>query len=312
MIMLSLLALLVCLVPQAAFAESIAGKWNLTWHTQGDIRHTVWDISQDGEAVSVTTDGQKLEGAFKDGRLELSGGVPNQGRRAFAAGPAKDEATETGRREIDAVRTALTKRLLDPTGAFRPEGKQETETRTLLSKYLDQYDQLLSENNPMPQREEVLPEKLGAMGRIANLGHQFSMINSGVNPEQARQLAGRRSQAGYYQRLAEEEQRFEEQLELRKVRSENIEDARKAILALIDVSTALGDERRGELTAFKDVAKIVLDSAGDLNLRDSEFYAAEAGYGSELKIEGTLDNGQLKGKGSWAGYGMTFTGKRAE
>ena len=73
MIMLPLLALLVCLVPQSAFAESIAGKWNLTWNTQGGIRHTVWDISQDGEAVSVTTDGQKLEGAFKDGRFELSG-----------------------------------------------------------------------------------------------------------------------------------------------------------------------------------------------------------------------------------------------
>ena len=115
-IMLPWLALLVCLVPQSAFAESIAGKWNLIWDTEGGIRHTVWVISQDGEAVSVMTDGQKLEGAFKDGRLELSG----------------------------------------------------------------------------------------------------------------------------------------------------------------------------------------------------EFYAAEAGYGSELKIEGTLDNGQLKGKGSWAEYGMTFTGKRAE
>ena len=73
MIMLSLLALLACLVPQSAFAESIAGKWNLTWNTEGGIRHTVWDISQDGEAVSVETDGQKIEGTFKDGRLELSG-----------------------------------------------------------------------------------------------------------------------------------------------------------------------------------------------------------------------------------------------
>ena len=73
MIMLPLLALLACLVPQSAFAESIAGKWNLTWHTEAGIRHTVWDISQDGEAVSVETDGQEVEGTFKDGRLELSG-----------------------------------------------------------------------------------------------------------------------------------------------------------------------------------------------------------------------------------------------
>lgn len=70
---LPLLALLVCLVPQRALAESIAGKWNLVWDTQGGVRYTVWDISQDGEVVSVETDGQKIEGTFKDGRLEVSG-----------------------------------------------------------------------------------------------------------------------------------------------------------------------------------------------------------------------------------------------
>lgn len=73
--MLPWLALLVCLVPQFALAESIAGKWNLVWDTQGGVRHQVWDISQDGEAVSVETDGQKLEGTFKDGRIELSGKI---------------------------------------------------------------------------------------------------------------------------------------------------------------------------------------------------------------------------------------------
>lgn len=71
--MLPLLALAVCLVPQSAFAESIAGKWNLVWDTEVGVRHKVWDISQDGEAVSVETDGQKIEGTFRDGRLEVSG-----------------------------------------------------------------------------------------------------------------------------------------------------------------------------------------------------------------------------------------------
>lgn len=75
MIMLPLLALLVCLVPQSAFAQSIAGKWNLTWNTRGGVRHNAWDISQDGEAVSVETDGQKIEGTFRDGRLEISGKI---------------------------------------------------------------------------------------------------------------------------------------------------------------------------------------------------------------------------------------------
>ena len=71
--LLTALALLVCLAPQSALAESVAGKWNLTWDTEGGIRHTVWEVEQDGDAVSVTTDGQDLEGTFKDGRLELSG-----------------------------------------------------------------------------------------------------------------------------------------------------------------------------------------------------------------------------------------------
>ncbi|MDE0263602.1 MAG: hypothetical protein OXJ37_14465 [Bryobacterales bacterium] len=71
--LLALLALLVCLAPQSAFAESVAGKWNLTWDTEGGIRHTVWEVKQDGDAVSVTTDGHELEGTFKDGRLEVSG-----------------------------------------------------------------------------------------------------------------------------------------------------------------------------------------------------------------------------------------------
>lgn len=71
--LLPFLALLVCLVPQCALAESIAGKWNLVWDTQGGVRHTVWDISEDGETISVETDGQKIEGTFKDGRLEVSG-----------------------------------------------------------------------------------------------------------------------------------------------------------------------------------------------------------------------------------------------
>ncbi len=69
----TLLALLVCLAPQSAFAESVAGKWKLVWDTEGGIRHTEWQVEQDGDAVSVTTDGQKLAGTFKDGRLELSG-----------------------------------------------------------------------------------------------------------------------------------------------------------------------------------------------------------------------------------------------
>ncbi|MCY4535040.1 MAG: hypothetical protein OXB91_06730 [Bryobacterales bacterium] len=71
--LLTLVALLVCLASQSAFAESVAGKWNLVWDTEGGVRRTVWEVEQDGDEVLVTTDGHKLEGTFKDGRLELSG-----------------------------------------------------------------------------------------------------------------------------------------------------------------------------------------------------------------------------------------------
>ena len=71
--LLTLLALLVCLAPQSVFAESIAGTWKLVWDTEGGVRRTVWEVEQDGDAVLVTTDGHKLEGTFKGGRLELSG-----------------------------------------------------------------------------------------------------------------------------------------------------------------------------------------------------------------------------------------------
>lgn len=89
--MLSLLALLVCSAPQSAFAESIAGKWSLVWDTQGGVRNQVWDIRQDGEAVSVETDGQKLEGTFRDGRLKVSGKI--HAARAGYSAELRAEAT---------------------------------------------------------------------------------------------------------------------------------------------------------------------------------------------------------------------------
>ena len=46
---------------------------------------------------------------------------------------------------------------------------------------------------------------------------------------------------------------------------------------------------------------------------EGRFHAAEAGYASILKVEGTLlEDGTLKGRGSWDAYQMTFTAKRAD
>lgn len=45
---------------------------------------------------------------------------------------------------------------------------------------------------------------------------------------------------------------------------------------------------------------------------EGRFYSAEAGYGAVLKVTGTLEDGKLKGSGSWDQYAMTFTAERAE
>ena len=69
---LAALAVLAAAAPQAP-ADGIEGKWNLTWDTEGGVRRTVWDISRDGEKITVKTDGVVLEGAFRDGRLTVEG-----------------------------------------------------------------------------------------------------------------------------------------------------------------------------------------------------------------------------------------------
>ena len=51
----------------------IAGKWNFTWDTEGGIRYTVWDISQDGEALTVKADGQTFNGKITDSSFQVEG-----------------------------------------------------------------------------------------------------------------------------------------------------------------------------------------------------------------------------------------------
>ena len=51
---------------------------------------------------------------------------------------------------------------------------------------------------------------------------------------------------------------------------------------------------------------------GDQIVVEGELYSGEAGYSATLKIEGTFKGEELRGKGTWDQYAMTFTGKRAE
>ncbi len=64
--------LVVAAVPSALGAD-ISGKWSLTWDTEGGIRHTTWDISQDGAALTVKSDGQTFNGTIKDGTFTVEG-----------------------------------------------------------------------------------------------------------------------------------------------------------------------------------------------------------------------------------------------
>lgn len=55
------------------FATDLGGKWKLVWDTEGGIRHTKWEIVQDGESLTVRTDGQVLKGAVEGERIKLEG-----------------------------------------------------------------------------------------------------------------------------------------------------------------------------------------------------------------------------------------------
>lgn len=82
-----------------------------------------------------------------------------------------------------------------------------------------------------------------------------------------------------------------------------------------------GGERRGIWVIAQDGETVTAESEGqtlrgtfsDGRLQvEGKFYSAEAGYSSTLKVEGRLEDGVLKGSGSWDQYGMTFTAKPAE
>lgn len=54
-------------------AADISGKWKLVWDTEGGIRHTEWEITQEGESLTVKTDGQVLKGTIDGERINLEG-----------------------------------------------------------------------------------------------------------------------------------------------------------------------------------------------------------------------------------------------
>ena len=67
-----------CFLPLAAVlpvlaAAELGGTWNMVWDTEGGIRKGDWKISQDGESLTVESDGQTFKGTFKSNRMVVEG-----------------------------------------------------------------------------------------------------------------------------------------------------------------------------------------------------------------------------------------------
>ena len=82
-----------------------------------------------------------------------------------------------------------------------------------------------------------------------------------------------------------------------------------------------GGVRETQWTIAQDGDAITVDAGGqvlkgtvdgDRMVVEGDFYSPEAGYSSTIKVEGTLQDGTMKGKGTWDQYGMTFVATRAE
>ena len=57
----------------ASLAGTVSGTWKMSWNTEGGMRYTDWEVSQEAEVVVVKTDGQILKGTLRGGKLSLAG-----------------------------------------------------------------------------------------------------------------------------------------------------------------------------------------------------------------------------------------------
>lgn len=45
---------------------------------------------------------------------------------------------------------------------------------------------------------------------------------------------------------------------------------------------------------------------------EGKFYATEAGYSATVRLQGSVEGEEIKGKGDWDQYQLAFVGRRAE
>ena len=104
---------LASILPILAAAE-LGGTWNMVWDTEGGIRKNDWKISQDGESLTVESDGQVFKGTFKSNRMVVEG-------RLYSA-----EAGYTATLKVEGT--------LDPDGTLKGRGSWDQYAMTFTAK----------------------------------------------------------------------------------------------------------------------------------------------------------------------------------
>lgn len=67
-----------------------------------------------------------------------------------------------------------------------------------------------------------------------------------------------------------------------------------------------------ELTVNQDGQIMKGTIENDRITLEGKFYASGAGYSATVRLKGSLEGKEIKGKGDWDQYPLAFTGRRAE
>lgn len=70
---LLLAGLFIALVAVPVRAADVSGTWHMVWDTEGGIRRTDWKITQEGESITVESEGNVFMGTLKAGRMVVEG-----------------------------------------------------------------------------------------------------------------------------------------------------------------------------------------------------------------------------------------------
>lgn len=64
---------IVALAPVPVLGADVSGTWHMVWDTEGGIRRTDWKITQEGDSITVESEGTVFNGTFKSDRMVVEG-----------------------------------------------------------------------------------------------------------------------------------------------------------------------------------------------------------------------------------------------